>query len=284
MKLIKNQDVVTIELTTSSELDSGILSLVMNSLGGVENPSDGVRGVENLSDRVPVDSNGAVLAVLEHQWDGTKLRIKNPDGSWGEWVNLRGEMGEMGFDGRDGSDGWDGQDGVDGDIPEHEWNGTQIRFKQPNGQWGEFVEFGDVIMRSQQFFGTSGDTSGELSPQHKLYRQTKVSKWEPVKMSNQYSEGTLFFRTIGEKILNIRGTAKTAVPLWAGAEIGTISRRDAGIIHYGIEPEPLAEVHQLVASDRFGYKRIVIDSKHKIRCLQAVQEGETLYLDLVVCR
>lgn len=27
--------------------------------------------------------------VPDHQWDGTKLRLKNPDGSWGDYVDLQ---------------------------------------------------------------------------------------------------------------------------------------------------------------------------------------------------
>lgn len=64
-----------------------------------------------------------------HEWNGTRLRFKNPDGSWGQWVNLRGpegrqgergapgppgEDGRDGFNGRDGTDGADGADGADG--------------------------------------------------------------------------------------------------------------------------------------------------------------------------
>lgn len=33
------------------------------------------------------------------EWDGTSIRFKNPDGSWGDWVDLQGEQGEPGTDG-----------------------------------------------------------------------------------------------------------------------------------------------------------------------------------------
>jgi hypothetical protein len=29
-----------------------------------------------------------------HQWQGTRLRFQNPDNSWGEWVELRGDPGK----------------------------------------------------------------------------------------------------------------------------------------------------------------------------------------------
>ena len=265
MKLLKSGKYLTVELNQNLALDLRMVQLIMSHLG--------------LGSATP--TIGDATATIEHQWDGTKLRIRNPDGTWGEWVNLRGEPGEMGFDGKNGIDGWDGQDGIDGDIPEHQWDGTKIRFRQPSGQWGQYVELGDIILRSQEFFGTSGNI--ELSPQHKLYQQTKVSKWEPVKASNQYSEGSLFFRTIGEKLLNIRGTTKATVPLQPGAAVGIISRRDAGVIHYGIEPSSLAEIHCCCYGDRY-MKHLVIDSKHQIRCLDRVQQFETLHLDLLIGR
>lgn len=37
-----------------------------------------------------------------HEWDGTRLRFENPDGTWGEWVDLRGRKGEKGDKGEKG--------------------------------------------------------------------------------------------------------------------------------------------------------------------------------------
>lgn len=37
-----------------------------------------------------------------------------------------------------GERGPQGKTGKTGPMPEHEWNGTLIRFKKPNGEWGEF--------------------------------------------------------------------------------------------------------------------------------------------------
>jgi hypothetical protein len=34
-----------------------------------------------------------------HEWQDTELRFENPDGSWGELVNLKGERGERGYAG-----------------------------------------------------------------------------------------------------------------------------------------------------------------------------------------
>lgn len=38
----------------------------------------------------------------EYEWDGTSLRFRNPDGSWGEWVDLKGDPGRDGKDGQGG--------------------------------------------------------------------------------------------------------------------------------------------------------------------------------------
>jgi hypothetical protein len=34
--------------------------------------------------------NGAVGPMPRHEWSGSRLRFEKPDGSWGEWVELRG--------------------------------------------------------------------------------------------------------------------------------------------------------------------------------------------------
>lgn len=75
-----------------------------------------------------------------------------------------GKDGRDGADGRDGKKGRDGKDGATGaqgaagpqgergprgpkgergergPMPDHEWQGTKLRFEKPGGGWGEFVE------------------------------------------------------------------------------------------------------------------------------------------------
>lgn len=36
--------------------------------------------------------------------------------------------------------GKDGDPGPKGDKPDHEWQGTQLRFERPDGSWGELVD------------------------------------------------------------------------------------------------------------------------------------------------
>lgn len=42
-------------------------------------------------------------------------------------------------DGKHGKNGKDGKDGKDGKAPAHQVQGTKIRFKQPNGVWGQWI-------------------------------------------------------------------------------------------------------------------------------------------------
>jgi len=39
----------------------------------------------------------------EHEWQGTRLRFEQPDGSWGEYVDLRGPAGMNGRNGGSGA-------------------------------------------------------------------------------------------------------------------------------------------------------------------------------------
>ena len=43
-----------------------------------------------------VGADGEVGPMPRHEWDGTKLRFEQADGTWGEWVNLRGPRGATG--------------------------------------------------------------------------------------------------------------------------------------------------------------------------------------------
>ena len=67
-----------------------------------------------------------------------------PEGPMGR----QGQNGRDGQNGKDGKDGHDGLDGVDGeqgpegpkgDKPKHEWKGTELRFEDPDGKWGKWV-------------------------------------------------------------------------------------------------------------------------------------------------
>lgn len=50
-----------------------------------------------------------------------------------------GPIGPEGPEGAQGPMGFTGPKGPIGEIPDHEWRGTFIRFQKPNGDWGDFV-------------------------------------------------------------------------------------------------------------------------------------------------
>lgn len=75
------------------------------------------------------------------------------------WVNVGNIRGPKGLDGKNGVDGKSivgpkgekgkdgksiegkpGKNGVDGQAPAHQWSGTKLRFKNPDGTWGEWTE------------------------------------------------------------------------------------------------------------------------------------------------
>lgn len=47
-------------------------------------------------DAIIAAAKGDAGPVPDHEWDGSRLRFKNPDGTWGEWVDLRGKTGKAG--------------------------------------------------------------------------------------------------------------------------------------------------------------------------------------------
>jgi hypothetical protein len=64
---------------------------------------------------------------------------------------LPGERGEQGLSGKDGQS-IKGPQGGKGDIPAHEWDGTKLRFQNPDGTWGEFVD-----LQGRQGISIKGD-------------------------------------------------------------------------------------------------------------------------------
>lgn len=108
-----------------------------------------------------VDGVDGIGKSPKHQWDGTKIRFQNPDGTWGKFVDLKGKQGDPGDTPEkdvDYRDGKDGDDGI-GSPPAHQWQGTKIRFQNPDKTWGEWVDLigkkGDKV---------KGDTGGV--PEH----------------------------------------------------------------------------------------------------------------------
>lgn len=59
--------------------------------------------------------SGPVGSCPEHEWEETSVKFKNPDGTWGKAVNLKGAKGDTGDRGPQGIPGKNGQDGKDGE-------------------------------------------------------------------------------------------------------------------------------------------------------------------------
>jgi len=79
----KGDSNVTIGDTTT--LEPGENALVVNTGTDIE---------PILEFSIPKGDTGEKGDKPEHEWDSTLLRFQNPDGSWGDYVNLKGEQGE----------------------------------------------------------------------------------------------------------------------------------------------------------------------------------------------
>lgn len=65
--------------------------------------------------------------------------IQGPEGPQGP-QGEKGATGDPGPKGDTGAAGPAGADGAQGLPPEHEWQGTTLRFKEPDGSWGQAVD------------------------------------------------------------------------------------------------------------------------------------------------
>lgn len=84
-----------------------------------------------------------------------------------------GANGRDGINGKDGAKGDKGDQGEKGDqgpIPDHQWQGTKLRWQKPGGKWGKYVDLkgeagkagdnGGIVVVNR---GGSGSSSGGLS-------------------------------------------------------------------------------------------------------------------------
>lgn len=145
-------------------------------------PKDGKDGIPGTNGKD--GARGPIGPMPEHEWIGTNLRFQEPSGEWGEFVDLEGPQGDQGAPGKDGQDGKDGVDGKDGQrgpkgekgdngedgrdgspgpigpMPDHQWDGTRLRFEEPDGDWGKYVD----LRGPQGDRGASG-SNGPQGPQ-----------------------------------------------------------------------------------------------------------------------
>jgi hypothetical protein len=89
-----------------------------------------------ISERFP-DGVKSLEKVSQHDLLRILLAREEYKGPRGE----RGESGLIGATGDKGDKGDKGEQGEQGLAPAHEWLGTKLRFANPDGTWGEWVEF-----------------------------------------------------------------------------------------------------------------------------------------------
>lgn len=86
---------------------------------------------------------------------------QGPEGPQGP----QGPQGDPGPKGDTGATGPAGADGADGLPPEHEWQGTALRFKEPDGSWGQAVDLRGPAGSSATVPIATTSTPGKVMPQ-----------------------------------------------------------------------------------------------------------------------
>lgn len=87
--------------------------------------------------------------------------VEGPQGPQGE----KGATGAPGPKGDIGATGPAGADGADGLPPEHEWQGTALRFKEPDGSWGQAVDLRGPQGASATVPVATSTVAGKVKPQ-----------------------------------------------------------------------------------------------------------------------
>lgn len=80
------------------------------------------------------------IAFIVKSTTAARWTSKNPVLLNGE-IGVESDTGKMKYG--DGSTAWSGLPYTRGTIPAHEFDGTQLRFENPNGTWGSYVELGE---------------------------------------------------------------------------------------------------------------------------------------------
>ena len=87
----------------------------------------------------------------------------------------QGAAGPRGEKGEKGDRGEKGEKGDTGPVPEHEWSGTKLRWKKPDGKWGKYVDLkgekgpagknaGTIVVRSGSGIGSVGVGNEGIEP------------------------------------------------------------------------------------------------------------------------
>lgn len=68
-------------------------------------------------------------------------------------VGIRGKQGSLGKQGVQGNEGDKGDTGNDGFIPKHEFKTGQLRFENPDGTWGAWIDLTKLMDETGKKFG-----------------------------------------------------------------------------------------------------------------------------------
>jgi len=90
-------------------------------------------------DTVIVSTNGKVYLATDQQVRSINVMFHSGESEAGIVQGEQGEQGETGA------------------PPEHEWSGTSVRFKNPDGTWGDFVDLKGVALIT--FLGSNSNLS-----------------------------------------------------------------------------------------------------------------------------
>ncbi len=117
-----------------------------------------MRELKQLAALTPISEEEATKLLVNKGRPGKdgKDGLDGKDGKDGigrkgqDGLSITGPKGEkgvpgVGLPGKDGTDGLPGLDatgkqGDKGDTPDHQWRGTKLRFEEPEGEWGKFVD------------------------------------------------------------------------------------------------------------------------------------------------
>ena len=85
-------------LGARSEVSAQIADVKEILFGEINKVYDAIQGIELTPGRRGEPGKpGERGRQPNFDWDGTKIRFEKPDGTWGEWVDLKGEPGQGGF-------------------------------------------------------------------------------------------------------------------------------------------------------------------------------------------
>lgn len=207
----------------------------------------------------PQGPQGNTGLAPAHEWSGSSLRFKNPNGTWAAFSNLIGPVGPIGPQGNQGIQGPQGVAGPEGPVgntgpaPDHQWSGSSLRFKNPDGNWAPYTNLrgpqgiqgvqGNVGPQGPQ--GVKGDkgNQGAVGPQGpqgdqgpKGDKGDKGDKGERIATGSNISSyagvagrtGNIYFHTNGN-VYEVTGTGTySLIGQWEGTVGATGPKGDKG--------------------------------------------------------